>query len=78
MQNAFLAQSPTRTVTTQINHFFATLDAFVKLEMRKRATKLNHYALKTKLYLSALQAAFLELRKISAHFPAHYQLGCVT
>jgi hypothetical protein len=62
-QNASLAQSPTRTVTTQTNHFFAALYAFVKLEMLKRATKLNHYALKTKLYLSALQAAFLELRK---------------
>ncbi len=62
-QNASLAQSPTRTVTTQTNHFFAALYAFVKLEMLKRRTKLNHYALKTKLYLSALQAAFLELRK---------------
>jgi len=62
-QNAALAQSPTRTVTTQTNHFFAALYAFVKLEMLKQQTKLNHYALKTKLYLAALQAAFLELRK---------------
>lgn len=63
-QNAALAQSPTRTVTTQSNHFFAALYAFVKLEMLKVSTKLNHYAIKSKLYLVALQQAFQELRKL--------------
>lgn len=62
-QNAALAKSPTRTVTTQTNHFVAALYAYVKLEMLKVATKLNHYALKTKLYLSALQQAYQELQK---------------
>ena len=62
-QNAALAKSPTRTVTTQTNHFVAALYAYVKLEMLKVATKLNHYALKTKLYLSALQHAYQELQK---------------
>jgi hypothetical protein len=61
-QNAALAKSPTRT--TQTNHFVAALYAFVKLEMLKVATKLNHYALKSKLYLSALQHAYLELQKL--------------
>ena len=63
-QNAALAKSPTRTVITQTNHFVAALYAYVKLEMLKVATKLNHYALKTKLYLSALQQAYLELQKL--------------
>lgn len=63
-QNAALAKSPTRTVTAQSNHFVAALYAYVKLEMLKVATKLNHYALKTKLYLSALQHAYLELQKL--------------
>lgn len=63
-QNAALAKSPTRTVTTQTNHFVAALYAYVKLEMLKVATKLNHYALKTKLYLSALQQAYQELQKL--------------
>lgn len=62
-QNAALAKSPTRTVTTQTDHFVAALYAYVKLEMLKVATKLNHYALKTKLYLSALQHAYQELQK---------------
>ena len=57
-QNASLAKSPTRTPTTQTNHFVAALWTFTKLEMLKMRTKKNHYALKTHLYLSALQQAF--------------------
>jgi hypothetical protein len=34
-QNASLAKSPTRTVTTQTNHLFASLLAYVKLERLK-------------------------------------------
>ncbi|MBE9561625.1 MAG: hypothetical protein IMF12_02005 [Proteobacteria bacterium] len=39
------------------------LNAF-KLELLKHHT--NHFALKTKLYLKAVQPSFLELRKLSA------------
>jgi len=60
-QNASLSKSPTRTVTTQSNHFFASLCAYIKLEMLKVATKTNHFALKAKLYLSALRTAFQAL-----------------
>ncbi len=63
-QNASLEKSPTKTVTTQSNHFFASLFAFVKLETLKNASCLNHYALKTKIYMCALQKAFNELQKI--------------
>ena len=61
-QNASLGKSPTRTVTTQTNHFFAALCTFVKLEWLRTQTKLNHYALKSKLYLSALLSAFQSLQ----------------
>jgi len=70
-QNAALALSPTRTVTTQTNHFFAALYAFVKLEMLKTATNLNHYALKTKLYMAALHSAFDTLRSLQPISLAH-------
>lgn len=63
-QNASLAQSPTKTVTTQTNHFLAALYAYVKLETLKVSTKLNHYALKARLYLAALQQAFYELHEL--------------
>ncbi|HMB92007.1 MAG TPA: transposase [Rhodothermales bacterium] len=63
-QNASLAKSPTRTETTQTNHLFASLLAFVKLEGLKVATRKNHYALKTKLYVQALKSAFAELQSL--------------
>lgn len=63
-QNASLAQSPTRTETTQTNPLFASLLAFVKLEGLKSTTSKNHYALKTKLYVKALKSAFAELQSL--------------
>jgi hypothetical protein len=57
-QNASLEKSPTQTVVSQTNHFFAALCAYVKLEWLKTATKLNHFAIKAKLYLAALRTAF--------------------
>jgi hypothetical protein len=63
-QNASLEKSPTQTVTTQTNHFFAALCGYIKLELLKSATKLNHFALKAKLYLQALQAAYAALREL--------------
>jgi hypothetical protein len=63
-QNASLEKSPTQTVATQTNHFFASLCAYIKLEMLRGTTKLNHFALKTKLYVNALQVAFATLREL--------------
>lgn len=57
-QNASLSKSPTKTVTTQSNHFFAALCGYVKLEMLKVSTKTNHFALKAKLYMKAVRTAF--------------------
>ena len=63
-QNASLEKSPTQTVTTQTNHFFAAVCGYIKLELLKRSTKLNHFALKSKLYLAALHVAFDTLRQL--------------
>ena len=62
--NTALSKSPTRTVRTQQNHFFASIYAYYKLEMLKIKTKLNHFALKTKLYVQALRASMVELQKL--------------
>jgi hypothetical protein len=64
-QHVSLAKSPTQTVTTQTNHFFAALCGFIKLERLKMRTKLNHFALKSKLYLTALHSAFFTLRQLT-------------
>jgi len=68
-QNASLAKSPTRTQTTQTNHFVAALWSFVKIELLKVQTNKNHYQLKAQLYFSALQQAFQELRSLRSDFP---------
>jgi hypothetical protein len=64
-QNVSLTKSPTHTVRTQTNHFFAALCGYLKLEMLKVRTKLNHFALKMKLYLRANQVAFDALRQLA-------------
>jgi Transposase DDE domain len=69
-QNTALAKSPTQTLTTQANHFFASLSAFVKLECLSHQTLLNHFSLKAKLYLAANRAAFQQLQLIKAQLTA--------
>lgn len=64
-QNASLEKSPTQTVTTQTNHFFASVCGYIKLELLKGDTKLNHFALKSKLYLHAIHAAYAKLREFN-------------
>ena len=63
-QNASLEKSPTQTLSSQNNHLFAALCAYVKLEWLRRSTKLNHFALKSKLYVTALHSAFESLRQL--------------
>ena len=70
-QNASLGKSPTKTRTSQTNHFFASLYAYIKLEQLKISTKLNHFALKNKLYIKAIQQAFQALRILQ------YSTDCV-
>ena len=60
-QNAPMAKSPARTVQTQSNHLFASILAYVKLESLKFAHAMNHFALKSKIYRTALKAAFKQL-----------------
>lgn len=60
-QNASLAKAPTRTATTQRNHFFASVCAYIKLESVKLKTGVNQFALKSKLYAAALKTAYQEL-----------------
>jgi hypothetical protein len=64
-QNASLEKSPTRTETTQRNHLYGSLCANIKLERLKLKRGINHFALKAKIYLSALQSAYAELVKLN-------------
>ncbi len=64
--NLCLSKSPTKKVRTQSNHFFASIYAYHKLERLSQATSINHFALKTKLYLKALRSSLGELRVLKA------------
>ena len=56
-QNASIGSSPAHKVMTQSNHIFSAIYAYVKLEMLKLATTLNHFALKSKIYLASMRTA---------------------
>ena len=64
--NTCLAKSPTKTIRTQSNHFFVSIYSFFKLEMLKIKHNLNHFALRTKIYITALKASFKHLQKLYA------------
>lgn len=61
-QNASLAKSPTKNETSQSNHIFASMLAFCKLELLKLHKHMNHFQLKSRLYIHAVKAAFKELQ----------------
>ncbi len=63
-QNVSSEKSPGKIVNTQKNHFFACLCGYVKLEMLRFSSRLNHFAMKAKICISALQSAFSELQKL--------------
>lgn len=65
-QNAALGKAPVRRVWTQNNHVFAALYAVFKLERLKIKQKMNHFALRTSLYIKATRAAFNELQALKA------------
>ena len=62
--NANLAKSPTKIVKTQSNHIFMAIYASFKLNRLSIKFKMNPFALKSKLYLKAIQQAFKELQTL--------------
>lgn len=64
--NTGFQKSPGKTLRTQSNHFFASVFAYVKLECLSLKTSLNHFALKNKLYIKALQTSFTLLREMKS------------
>ena len=60
--NAALAKSPTQRVRTQGNHVFLSIYAAFRLECLSIKHRLNHFALRAKLYLKANRLAFDELQ----------------
>ena len=66
-QNAGIAQSPTKMERSQKNHLFAAMWGLVQLEKLKIAHRMNHFALKHKIYLKALKAAWSVIKYLKCH-----------
>lgn len=64
--NAGLAKSPTQTMTTQNNHVFMAIVAVFKLECLKIRHHMNHFALRTKLFINATRQAYEQLQALRA------------
>jgi hypothetical protein len=64
-QNTAIEKSPAKRVKTQSNHVFAAFVAYLKLECIALNLNINHFALKAKLYLKAVNAAWTELNAIN-------------
>jgi hypothetical protein len=62
--NASLEKSPAKIPKTQESHFFAALYAFVKLEKLSITNELNHFAVKQKIYIQSVKAAFKEIFRL--------------
>ena len=62
--HAALAKSPTKRQRTQSNHCFMALYAASRLESLRIKHRLNHFALRSRLYLKAIRYAFNELQTL--------------
>ncbi len=62
--NVGLAKSPTKCVRTQSNHIFMAIYAAFQLECLHLTHKMSHFALRSKLYINALQQALKGLAEL--------------
>lgn len=63
-QNASAGRSPANSLRARANHIFHSILAYVKLEKLRLANGTNHFAMKAKVYLAAVKAAYKELNRI--------------
>jgi len=64
-QNLKIEHSPTKVETSQQNHIFLSVLGFIKLEKMKVNYKLNHFAIKEKIYIEALKEAYKQTLKFA-------------
>jgi hypothetical protein len=65
-QNASMGKSPTKTLTTQANHFLAAVLAYIKLEVLKLKCGIGHFRLKAQLYAVGVKAMYQQLGQLRA------------
>ena len=63
-QNLKIEHSPTRVELSQRNHINLTICAFIKLEKLRLNYKMNHFAIKEKIYIEALRVAYQKVAEL--------------
>ena len=63
-QNLKIEHSPTKVETSQRNHIHLCVCAFIKLEKLRLNYKINHFALKEKIYIEALKSAYEKVSEL--------------
>lgn len=65
-QNLGIARSCTKMERSQKNHLFAAMFGLLQLEKLKITHRLNHFALKQKIYMAALKAAWAQTMELKS------------
>ena len=63
-QNLKIEHSPTKVMTSQLNHIFLSVCGFIKLERLRLNYKMNHFAIKEKIYIEALRVAYQKVGEL--------------
>jgi len=63
-QNLKIEHSPTKVELSQRNHINLTIYAFIKLEKLHLNYKMNHFAIKEKIYIEALKVAYTKVTEL--------------
>jgi hypothetical protein len=65
-QNLKIEHSPTKVMTSQLNHIFLSVCGFIKLEQLRLNYKMNHFAIKEKIYIEALKVAYQKVGELES------------
>ena len=63
-QNLKIEHSPTKVETSQRNHIHLAVCGFIKLEKLRLNYKMNHFAIKEKIYIEALKVAYQKVEEL--------------
>jgi len=63
-QNLHIEHSPTKVEISQRNHIQLSVCGFIKLEKLRLNYKMNHFAIKEKIYIEALKSAYQKVQEL--------------
>jgi len=63
-QNLHIEHSPTKVEISQRNHIHLSVCGFIKLEKFRLHYKMNHFAIKEKIYIEALKSAYQKVQEL--------------